>query len=304
VLGVVMWKISAVIALAPAYICKEHLLSFSGNGRALKALSAPVLNPGATVRWLIFLQTNNLAQKIVHRNPNFLVKPLLRYISNSYEFADRVRVLASHYDFTMRQFSHAAWNRIYFAGGLRLAEFIGKSGISYRVILTSYSDTHNEGEMLLKIETCGGDVICFVIFSVGSDADESPRIELGAIQGARRAHPEVSKTATKDFHSMRPNHLLLAILYSFSRSCQIHSIICVNTQSQINRGNPSFVTDYDPFWEELGGRRFSSGFYLLPPKLSHRDGPKQNDKHASRHQRRAKLKAEIAKMMHSQLANH
>ena len=298
-----MLKISAVVGFAPLYLRKEHLLSLSGNARALKALAAPVFIPSATARWFKFLRTNNLAQRIVQRNQHFLVKPMLRYLSNAYEFTDRVDVLVSHYNFMTQRFTEAVWNSIYFGGGLQLAEFVGTSGTSYRVILTSHSDIHNEGEMLLKIETCDGDTICFIIFSVGSGADRRPRIELGAIQGARRSRPVVSQIATKDFHSMRPSHLLMAILYSFSHYYKIPSIICVNTKSQVNRGNPSFVTDYDPFWEELGGRWFTSDFYLLPSALSHRDGPKkQHDKHANRHRRRATLKADIAKMIQSRLA--
>lgn len=297
-------QLSTVLALGSAYIRRQHFLSASGRVKAAKALSAPFLSPGASLRWIQFLRSNSLAQKVVRRSPDFAVKPVLKYLNTDYQFADRVRTLTSHYDFVTRQFSATDVELIYFGGGLKLAEFCGSTGTSYKVILGTYSPCHNEGEMVLKIVTSNGDVICFVIFSVGSSVDGKLRVELGAIQGARRQHPALSILAAKDFHSMRPTHLLMAILYSFAQHCQIHSIVCVSTRSQmcyLDGGNASFRTHYDPLWEELDGRPDSSGFYLLPGELSHRAGPKQNDKHPNRHRRRIELKAAIADMMQTSL---
>ena len=217
-----------MIGLVPAYLCKEHVLSPVGRARAFKALSAPLSNPKASISWTRFLRSNTLARRLVRETPDFAVKPLLKYLNMNYEFADKVRTLLSHYNFVTQEFSEEDIRAIYFGDGIDLAEFRGKSGTVYRVRLTTYAICHCEGEMVLKIETSAGDVICFAIFSVGSFTDGRRRIELGAIQGARASlDPIVTKVATRDFHSVRPKHLLMAIFYSFAAHCKIDAILCV-----------------------------------------------------------------------------
>ena len=130
---------------AEPYIRRDHVLSATGRGKAFRALSAPFLNPSATVLWLQFLRTNDLARRLGHRDPQFLVKPLTRYLNVTYQFADRVRALISHYEFVRQQFTESDLEVIYFGAGITLAEFLGKSGTSYRVVLSTYSVSHNEG---------------------------------------------------------------------------------------------------------------------------------------------------------------
>ena len=101
---------------------------------------------------------------------------------------------------------------------------------------------------------------------------------------------------------MRPSHLLMAIVYSFSRHCKIDAIACVSTKFKSIAQNPSFRTHYDPLWEELGGQPNASGFYMLPQGLSHRHGPKQQSKHPRRHRLRTELKTDIARMIQDRLS--
>jgi uncharacterized protein len=306
-----MWGLStglalgSVIALGSKYIREQHVRTSAGRARALKALSAPLRSPRASFRWIKFLRSNAFAQNMLHREPDFAVKPLLRYLNSTYQFADRVRALVSHYEFVTRQFSEGDLASIYFGPGLALAQFTGKSGISYRVILGTYSPCHNEGEMVLKIETSGGDVICLAIFSIGSSADGTPRIELGSIQGApKHVDASVTKVATRDFHSTRPKHLLMATLGAFAHSCKIDSIVCVSTRTQINYRNGSndfFHAHYDALWEELGGHWDGSRFYVLTLPISLRNGAKEAATHRSRHRRRIELKAGISEMLQDSL---
>src|SRR5262249_61870008 len=116
-------------------------------------------------------------------NPGFVVKPFRRYLNSDYKFPDRVRSLVSHYEFAVERFSSEQLEPIYFGAGLILAEFHGKSGVFYRVVLGTHRACHNEGEMLLKIETSKCDVVCFAIFTIGSSKNGKLQIELGTIQG-------------------------------------------------------------------------------------------------------------------------
>lgn len=291
-----MRSLSTLIALTSTYIRQEHLRTLAGRSRALKALSAPLRSPRASLRWVMFLYRNKLARKLLRGNPHFAVRPLLKYLNSNYQFQDRVRTIVSHYEFVARQFSEMQLEAMYFGAGLSLAAFTGKSGTIYRVVLGTYSPRHPEGEMLLKIETSRGEVICFATFSIGC-SEQKLRIELGALQGARRnVSPDITKIATRDFHSTRPKHLLMALLSRFAGNYDIPLLVCISKKAHMDRSNVCFYADYDGFWQELGGQELvGSGFYSI--SLDHVVPARASSKHQSRHQRRASLKSDIAKML-------
>src|SRR5215813_1483792 len=139
-----MWRLSPVIALGSTlalglkYISEEHVRTSAGRARALRALSAPLRSPEASFRWVKFLHSNDFARQLLRRDRGFALKPVVKYLNATYQFPDRVRTLVSHYGFVTRQFSAAQLDAIHFGPGLLLAEFIGKSGLTYRVTLGTY----------------------------------------------------------------------------------------------------------------------------------------------------------------------
>jgi hypothetical protein len=264
------------------------------------------ITPYATYRWITLLRSNELLRQLVLKRPSFATKPLGDYLNMKYQFSARVHSLLSHYEFV---FSHIPQNQlisILFGGGLVLAEFRGKTGALYRVILGTHSSSHNEGELLLQLENAESQIIGFVIFNVGS-MNGKPRIEVGCLQGAVVPwESTLTKMATKDFYSTRPKHLVMAILYELSSHWNINSIACVKTLEQVKYGrgsNTEFYADYDRFWEELGGSPDDTGFYIMPPQLSHRDKSKGRKDHTKdrRHRQRIELKNIVFAMVRATL---
>lgn len=301
-----MWRVSELIALAPLLVVKDHFFSRSGRSRAIKALSAPLLSPRSTLGWLCDVRANWLMNELCRRDFIFAVKPMLKYLNKNYCYSERVRCLKSHYQFCTQTFTPQFLKRIHFENGITLARFNGKSGSPYHVALQTHSVSHNEGEWVLRLQNSNGTDICLVIFTVGSSAENELRIEIGAIQGARRQHPTITQAATKDFFSTRPMHLLMAIMYGFAHTCKIRSIVCVSTTAQVNQ-NDDFTnlmrTDYNHFWEELGGR-LRLGFYVLPPELSHKAGRKDQNKHPRRHRHRQELRQAVMRTLSDHLLEH
>jgi uncharacterized protein VirK/YbjX len=193
--------------------------------------------------------------------------------------------------------------RHYFGAGLILAEFPGKSGTFYRVVSGTHRLCHNEGEMLLKIQTFKGDVVCFAIVTIGSSKNRKLQIELGTIQGqSKNTDFSVTALATRDFLALRPIHLLMAIVYSVARNWKIDTIVCVATRTHANHTNALCYRDCDTLWNQLGGQlNFDTGFYLLPFRFTYGIGVNQGRKHRSRHRRRTELKNEIFKMVENSL---
>jgi uncharacterized protein VirK/YbjX len=227
---------------------------------------------------------------------------MARYLNKHYSFRDRVRTIVSHYEFLAREFSQQSLACIYFGDSLLLADFFGRSGAHYTISLGTYSVDPAEGEMLIKIES-NGECVCFAFFSIGSTTGGIPRLEIGCLQGARPdAVSQVTKVSTTDFYSMRPKHLLIAVLYDFAQALDIGSLVCVSAAAQISNDprNP-FSARYDPLLIELKGQLDVSGFYRLPTELSHRDGPVAGGRHPRRHRQRARLKETIGAMVHAKV---
>jgi uncharacterized protein VirK/YbjX len=288
--------LAAMIVQTAGTIVGGHLATTRGRASAIRVVADALKNPGATLSWLKFLAGNKLAQRQLRLSKSFTTKAMGRYLNKNYQFSDRVRAIVTHYDFIAGSFHQDFLSEIYFGAGVQLADFAGRSGKRYKIVLGTYSVWHPEGEMKIAINTHDDCRICFAIFSVGAFSDGELRIELGCIQGARPM-PDINltKIATSDFHSMRPKHLLIAALYEFARSLNITSIVCVSTNSQIS--TEPFLARYDPFWLELDGKLYSDGFYHLPSRMSHRDRGPGGRGHASRHRRRVALKSAIAGMI-------
>jgi uncharacterized protein len=260
----------------------------------------------ASYEWITFLGSNELLKQMVLKRPMFSAKPLSDYLNMKYQFAERVHSLVSHYNFVLSRIPKTPLVHILFGDGLILAQFHGKTGAMYRVVLGIHPNNYTEGDLLLKIEDAEGRIVNFVLFNIGS-LNGKPRIEVGCLQGAAPPREStLTKTATKDFYSTRPKHLIMAILYELSRYWEINSIVCVKTNEQVNynRGsNQEFYADYDRFWEELGGFPDISGFYVMPPQLSHRDksnGPRDHSK-IRRHRQRIELRSTVSAMIKSKL---
>jgi uncharacterized protein VirK/YbjX len=297
-----MRLISAVAVQAARTIYSGHLATSDGRASASSLLRQMLTNPEASLCWFGFLQSNELARRQRHLSRPFITKAMTKYLNKNYSFKDRVRTIVSHYEFLTREFCQPSLTCIYFGGGLPLADFIGKSGAHYTISLGTYSIDHSEGEMLVKIEA-NGELVCFAIFSIGSTRCGVPRLEIGCLQGAR-PDPEsrVTKLATSDFYSMRPKHLLIAVLYDFAEALDIGSLVCVSTAAQIKNDprNP-FTARYDPLLIELNGQLDASGFYRLPSELSHRDGSIGGGRHRRRHRQRACLKETIGAMVQAKM---
>jgi uncharacterized protein VirK/YbjX len=259
-------------------------------------------NPRVSFCWFAFLHSNELARRQRRASQPFVTKAMTTYLNKNYNFRDRVRTIVSHYEFLTREFCQPSLTCIYFGGGLLLAEFIGRSGANYTITLSTFRVNHPEGEMLIKIES-NRELVCFAIFTIGSIKGGIPRLEIGCLQGARADQlARVTKAAASDFYSMRPKHLLMAVLYDFAEALDIGSLACVSAAAQINNDpRDPFSAKYDPLLIELNGQLDASGFYRLPSELSHRDGSIGGSRHRRRHRQRARLKETIGAMVQAKV---
>jgi uncharacterized protein VirK/YbjX len=224
-------------------------------------------------------------------------------MSQLYNFSDRVRTLLTHYEFLTKALSASQLNTIYFDGGLCLAEFDGKTGARYRLILSQFGAPTKEGDMSIRIETENATTICFSIFSVGSFRDGRKRIEVGCLQGARR-DPKINltKIATNDFYSTRPKHLMIDILNRIAACWGIDCIAYISKASGMCSSSADCYADHDLFFRELGGQLDAFGFFVLPAR-ERRQPRALSHKHSSRRRRRSELRSAIFSQVENTIAH-
>src|SRR5689334_15411839 len=97
--------LSAMIVQTAWTISSGHLATATGRASAIRVASDALTSPGATLSWVKFLRSNELAQKQLKLSKAFTTKAMgSKYLNKNYRYSDRVRSIVSHYEFLVDKF--------------------------------------------------------------------------------------------------------------------------------------------------------------------------------------------------------
>lgn len=164
---------------------------------------------------------------------------------------------------------------------------------------------NKEGEITLSLHVSGIDAyIKRVIFSF--ERIEGSQVALvGCVQG-NSIYYEKDKELQKSLYGLRPRALLIFVLQSVLPLIGVSFIYGVSNREHIFSTKHSLsrklgkrvnvlVFNYDAFWQELGGRRLSSGWFELPLNVLSRDLVEIPSKKRSIYRKRYELMERIAR---------
>lgn len=204
-------------------------------------------------------------------HPNIVGLVEWPYIHNTWSVAERLGVVATHYELLDRCRTNIF--RLKFNQSHQLAD-LGFAAEGCRITIDRPSWFIREGELVLNIFN-GNLRIVSVAFVFGQDAS-GVKLILGAIQGihsgvSREDSLLMFKTLTKTFQGMRPRSLLIFILRVIARYVGAERICAIADANRHHRHRyfgaieqTKLGTDYDEIWLEHGGVfDSSSGFYQL-----------------------------------------
>lgn len=219
------------------------------------------------------------------------------YIHNAWDVKTKLNKIAAHYEILSK--SYPSLMHIRTAPCRKICDFdaISKGvfiGIDYAKWFT------REGELVINVFR--DDLrVASMAFTIGFHKDDIV-IYIGAIQGIHGGIPaneslEIFKTLTKDFSGLRPRSLLLEALKVVASKLNAKKILGVCEENRHHRhvyfGNDQkteFKNNYNPFWEEHGGKLNEEiGFYDIPIEPALRDLSDIASKKRGQYRRRNEL---------------
>jgi uncharacterized protein VirK/YbjX len=218
-----------------------------------------------TRRWLQFLNSHPAFSEYVRNWPRFVYKIYRPYLSNTLPMEARLAVLASHYQFIFERGLGQAVAQAS-AGGVKLAQFDGKGGAAYHLVLQAVGTClEREGELVLQLYQ-GEQLLYAVAFTFGWRG-ESHAVSIGCIQGGKAEGTlDAIRHATRDLHGLRPKQLLVTLVRQLGYELGCAQMLLVSNANRAVRGamrKGRVLSDYDQFWAELGAQPQPDGDFRL-----------------------------------------
>jgi uncharacterized protein VirK/YbjX len=240
--------------------------------RRSKMLLRSLAQLGPTTRVLDCLWNSKPLLALLRQHPYLAEKIHRPYGYRNLGASARANQLISHYRFLLRH----PGARLLLAAmqtDAVLAEFAGKSGAGYRLVLCSARDLPKEGELMLRLES-DGFTLLKTAFSCGH-RNGLPSMIIGCWQGNNcPTSRDRIREATRDLWGLRPRDLLFAGMQAMAAACELPGMAGVGDTQHIYRHwrkRRCIVQSYDAIWTDMGGIEAPDGLFSLP--LSHQRRP-------------------------------
>ena len=230
----------------------------------LKLAARVAFNRQATRAWLSYWNSSTFLTQLASAQPGILKKIYRPYLFSELDCAQRVAALCSHYDFIMQRQLGGLVTRAAQAPVV-LVQFAGKSAQQYRLELVAITRMEREGELVLQL--CDAAAVIFSVAFTFVGAGRDLQLAVGCLQGGRAPDArERIRIATRDWHGLRPQTLLMRALQQIGSALGCSTVEMVGNDNrvmlqQIRKGR--VMADYDNSWSELGAQRQSNGNFTL-----------------------------------------
>lgn len=222
----------------------------------------------ATARWISFLNCTAFYSDLAKINPNLIRKIYRAYLSTRMTCTQRVSILIGHYSFI-----HAhGWGPMVLQSArvpVLLAAFAGKSGVRYRLVLTTGLLMEREGDLILQLFR-EDDLVCSCAFSF-LQLDRMC-IAVGGIQGPPHDGLATIRETTRDLHGLRPKQLMIRLLSAIGYLLACDKLRLVSNAHHTavrSRREGRVHADYDRLWIECGASRGADGDFEIQCTVLH-----------------------------------
>jgi uncharacterized protein VirK/YbjX len=217
----------------------------------------------------------------------------------------RLAVLASHYQFVFERGLGQVIAQAC-AGGVTLAQFEGKTGSAYQLVLRAVGTClEREGELVLQL--CQGEQVLYAVAFTFGWRGESHAVSIGCIQGGKaEGTMDAIRHATRELHGLRPKQLLVMLVRQLGYELGCAQMLLVSNANRAVRGamrKGRVLADYDQFWTELGAEcRPDGDFHLACAPLAAPDMESIPSKKRSEARKRHELMVAVVAAVNARLA--
>ena len=255
-----------------------------------KFLLRSALMPRLMHEWMTELAQWPDLDSVLARQPRLPVRLHRAYLAQNLDRKMKLDAVRFHYNAIRSSFSATEYKAYLSADGLQLAQIEGKNSEIFSVILGSFISLDKEGESTILVRNSAGSSTRFI----------------GGLQGGSRLlpHEEIQK-ATKSCYGIFPKRIVMEAICCFAEQLNIKQILAVSNEQHIFRSpryhdkNKVILSDYNAFWESVGGECDGHGYYHIPRTMARKSEADIASKKRAEYRRRYQLLDSI----HSQLSS-
>lgn len=270
-----------------------------------KFLLRSALMPRLMHEWMTELAQWPDLDSVLARQPRLPVRLHRAYLAQNLDRKMKLDAVRFHYNAFRSSFSATEYKAYLSADGLQLAQIEGKNSEIFSVILGSFISLDKEGESTILVRNSAGETLAEMTFTL-CNYQGSSTLFIGGLQGGSRLlpHEEIQK-ATKSCYGIFPKRIVMEAICCFAEQLNIKQILAVSNEQHIFRSpryhdkNKVILSDYNAFWESVGGECDSHGYYHIPRTMARKSEADIASKKRAEYRRRYQLLDSI----HSQLSS-
>lgn len=268
-----------------------------------KFMLRSLLMPRLSREWMSELSQWSHLDALLTRQPRLPVRLHRPYLAVNFSRHQVLDALRYHYTLLSEAMSSAELTAYLNTQALPLAQMEGKNGDTFTLELTMQVNLDKEGDSTILMRNADGDVLAEMTFTL-LDYQNQRTLFIGGLQGGKRDLPhEAIQNATKSCHGLFPKRLVMETICRFAERLHVEQILAVSNEVHIFRGeryqdkNKKILSDYDTFWEAVGGERDNQGYYHIPVAIARKDIAEIASKKRAEYRRRYELMDTIQAQM-------
>lgn len=246
---------------------------------------------------------------VLARQPRLPVRLHRPYLALNLCRKMKLDAVRFHYHVIRHFFSPTEFSNYLSQDGLQLAKIEGKDNEIFTLLIASFIALDKEGESTILMHNSDGDTLAEMTFTC-CEYDDKSTLFIGGLQGGSRTMPhEAIQKATKSCHGIFPKRILMEAICRLAEQLNIEKVMAVSNEQHIFRSpryhdkNKVILSDYNAFWESVGGECDSRGYYHIPRSLARKHIDDIASKKRAEYRRRYQLLDNIDEQL-SQLFHH
>lgn len=268
-----------------------------------KFMLRSLLMPRLSREWMNELSQWSHLDTLLTRQPRLPVRLHRPYLAVNFSRHQVLDALRYHYTLLSEAMSSEELTTYLNTQALTLAQIEGKNGDTFTLELTMHINLDKEGDSTILMRNADGDVLAEMTFTL-LDYQNQRTLFIGGLQGGKRDLPhEAIQNATKSCHGLFPKRLVMEAVCRFAERLHVDQILAVSNDVHIFRGeryqdkNKKILSDYDTFWEAVGGERDNEGYFHIPVAIARKDIAEIASKKRAEYRRRYELMDAIQSQM-------
>lgn len=268
-----------------------------------KFMLRSILMPRLSREWMNELSQWSHLDTLLTRQPRLPVRLHRPYLAVNFSRHQVLDALRYHYTLLSEAMSSEELTTYLNTQALTLAKIEGKNGDTFTLELTMQINLDKEGDSTILMRNADGDVLAEMTFTL-LDHQNQRTLFIGGLQGGKRDLPhEAIQNATKSCHGLFPKRLVMEAVCRFAERLHVDQILAVSNDVHIFRGeryqdkNKKILSDYDTFWEAVGGERDNEGYFHIPVAIARKDIAEIASKKRAEYRRRYELMDAIQSQM-------